>query len=137
MNLEKARWIYRFENFRRAYFLLRESIEKKQEEGLNQLEKEGVIQRFEYSLELAWKVMKDFLEEEKVLLINISPKVVIKEAFATKLIANGEIWMEAYDARNKMSHTYDFQKFELVIEDIENKYLEIFGDLYETLASRL
>lgn len=137
MEEKKARWKYRFDNYRRAYFLLQEAIEKQQEEGLNQLEKEGVIQRFEYTLELAWKTLKDFLEEERILLENISPRVVIREAFAAKIINNGETWMEAYDARNKMSHTYDFQKFEEVVDEIQKKYLNLFGELYETLASKL
>lgn len=113
-----------------------ESIEQKQETGLNQLEKEGTIQRFEYTLELAWKTLKDLLEEHRILLENISPRIVIREAFAAKFIDNVETWMEAYDARNKMSHTYDFEQFEEVILDIEQKYLKVFGDLYESLASQ-
>ncbi|MBQ1657122.1 MAG: nucleotidyltransferase substrate binding protein [Rhodocyclaceae bacterium] len=60
---EQARWKYRFENYKRAFILLREAIEQ---ETLSQLEQEGTIQRFEYTMELAWKVMKDYLESQNV-----------------------------------------------------------------------
>lgn len=56
----KPRWVYRFDNYRRAFFLLREAIETMESRELTQLEKEGVIQRFEYTWELSWKVLKDY-----------------------------------------------------------------------------
>ena len=77
---EKPRWQYRFDHFKRAYFLLQESMDQKKERGLNQLEKEGVIQRFEYCIELAWKTLKDYLEYQHVQLEQITPRFVIKEA---------------------------------------------------------
>ncbi len=136
MNEEKKRWQYRFDNYKRAYFLLQEAIEEKSQRSLSQLEKEGVIQRFEYCCELAWKTIKDYLESQNVVFIRITPRAVIKEAFASKLISNGQDWMEALDSRNAMSHTYDFKKFELAIEEIEKKYLACFSELYETLAEK-
>lgn len=132
---DKPRWQYRFDHFKRAYFLLQESMNQKKAKGLNQLEKEGVIQRFEYTLELGWKTLKDYLEHQNVLLEQITPKFIIKEAFASKLIHQPETWMEALDARNKMSHVYNAQEFEIVINQIEEKYLACFGDLYEKLGS--
>ena len=54
---KKPRWQYRFDNYKRAFVLLREALEEDRE--LSQLEQEGVIQRFEYTMELAWKVMKE------------------------------------------------------------------------------
>ncbi len=70
------RWQYRFENYHRAFALLREAIE--QEKPLTQLEKEGVIQRFEYTMELAWKTLKDYLESENVVFDQITPRAVIR-----------------------------------------------------------
>lgn len=122
------RWLYRFKNYKRAFVLLREAIET--EHGLNQLEKEGSVQRFEYAFELAWKTMKDFLEWEGVALSVITPATVIRAAFEARLIADGQVWMEALDARNKMSHTYDFSKFEQVIADIASRYLAAMDALY-------
>ena len=133
--MEKLRWQYRFDNFKRAYFLLQEAAESCEEGSLSQLAKEGMIQRFEYCMELAWKSIKDYLEFRNVVFEQITPSAVIKKAFAAKLIQDGEGWMKALAARNKMSHTYDFKKFEAVIQEITQKYLACFGQLYETLAA--
>lgn len=134
---EKPRWQYRFDNFKRAYVLLREAIEETGERSLSQLEKEGIIQRFEYTIELAWKTMKDYLESQNVVLEQVTPRSVVKEAFAAKLIADGQTWMDALDARNKMSHTYDFKKFEEVIEAIQKRYLAVIEALHFQLLEQL
>lgn len=135
MKEDKKRWQYRFDNYKRAYFLLQEAIEEKQKKQLSQLEKEGIIQRFEYCTELAWKTIKDYMENKNVVFDQITPRAVLKEAFASKIVSNGEDWMEILDARNKMSHTYSFKVFEAVIDEIEKKYINCFSDLYETLAA--
>jgi len=122
------RWLYRFKNYKRAFVLLREAIESEKE--LTQLEKEGCIQRFEYAFELGWKTMKDFLEGEGVSLPVITPVAVIRAAFEARLIPDGQVWTDALDARNKMSHTYDFSKFEQVIADISKRYLAAMESLY-------
>ena len=134
MTVEKKRWQYRFDNFKRAYFLLQDAVENYREEELSQLAKEGMIQRFEYCTEFAWKTVKDYLENQNVVLKQITPRAVIKEAVAAKLLSRGEDWMNALDARNKMSHTYEFRKFESVIKQIEATYLNLFGELYEKLS---
>jgi nucleotidyltransferase substrate binding protein (TIGR01987 family) len=126
----KPRWMYRFDNYRRAFLLLREAIELRQTRELTQLEKEGVIQRFEYTWELSWKVLKDYLESEGVVLDKITPLSVIRAALEAKLITRGDDWMKALDAGNKMSHTYNVQKFEEVITKIETTYLALFDELH-------
>ena len=133
MNDTKPRWQYRFDNYKRAFSLLREAVEENAERPLSQLEKEGVIQRFEYSMELAWKVMADYLEHDKVVFDTKTPRIVVRKAFEANLISDGQTWMDALDARNKMSHTYDFKKFEVVIADIQSKYLTAMDDLYTRL----
>ena len=77
MSDETPRWKYRFDNYKRAFTLLREAIESIDEKELSQLEKEGLIQRFEYTMELAWKVMKDYLQSENVIFEHITPRVTI------------------------------------------------------------
>lgn len=134
MTHEKPRWLYRFDNYKRAFLLLRQAMETLEERELTQLEKEGVIQRFEYTWELAWKVLKDYLNAEGVLLDKITPASVIRAAFEAKIINEGELWMEALDDRNKMSHTYNLQTFEAVIENIHTKYLTLFDDLYLSMT---
>ncbi len=107
-----------------------------QPKALTQLEKEGVIQRFEYTMELAWKTLKDYLEAENVVLGQITPRAVIRRAFEAQVIRQGDVWQEALDARNKMSHTYNFRNFERVVDAIEQRYLAAFGELYEYLMKQ-
>ena len=106
MNTE-IRWEYRFANFRRAYVLLSGAFDDGVE-ALSQLEREGVIQRFEYTFELAWLTLKDRLEYDGVALTTVTPRNVIRQAFHAKLIADGDAWIDMLTDRNLMSHTYDF-----------------------------
>jgi nucleotidyltransferase substrate binding protein (TIGR01987 family) len=127
---EKPRWHYRFDNFKRAYLLLSDAMDQVNERSLSQLEKEGIIQRFEYTIELVWKTMKDYLESQNIIFDQVTPRAIVKDAFAAKLILDGDTWMAALDARNKMSHTYDFKKFEEVIDAINRRYLTVISELY-------
>ena len=103
---EEVRWHYRFRNFSRAFSLLREALEE--EAGtLNRLEREGVIQRFEYTFELAWNLLKDRLEHDGVSLPTVTPRQVIRQAFQAKLIKDGDTWVDMLTDRNLMSHTFD------------------------------
>ncbi len=88
------RWKQRFGNLDRAYTLLRSALEEKRPDQLSDLEQEGVILRFEYTYELAWKTMKDYLEENGVVLEEITPRSVIKEAFAARIIPDGQVWID-------------------------------------------
>lgn len=136
MSDEQPRWLYRFDNYKRAFVLIREAIETSEERELSQLEKEGVIQRFEYTWELAWKVVKDYLEYIGITPETASPRATIRAAFAAGIIENGEGWMAALDARNKMAHTYDFKTFERIIEGIRKDYLALFDQLHLFLMEK-
>ena len=130
---QEIRWKYRFRNFSRAFLLLRDALEEGVD-TLNELEREGVIQRFEYTFELAWHTVKDRLEYDGITLATVTPRNVIREAFQAKLIEDGETWIDMLTDRNLMSHTYDFAKFEAVIRNIQDRYLSILGALYERLS---
>ena len=130
---DEIRWHYRFKNFSRAFSLLREALEK-EGRALNQLEREGVIQRFEYTFELAWNLLKDRLEHDGIVLPTVTPRQVIRQAFQAKLIKDGDTWIAMLTDRNLMSHTYDFAKFDAVIDRIQHRYLAILGELYERLS---
>lgn len=127
-------WQYRFDQYRQAFTLLREAIE--QEEPLTQLAKEGVVRRFVRVMELAWKTLKDYLENENMVLEPVTPRTVIRRAFETGIIEHGEAWQKALDARNRMSHTYNLETFERVIADIRTSYLAAFEELYLFLLER-
>ena len=135
MNRE-VRWHYRFRNFSRAYILLSEAAERETAE-LNQLEREGVIQRFEYTFELAWNTLKDRLEYAGIALTEVTPRNVIRQAFAARLIADAETWTDMLVDRNLMSHTYDFARFEAVINNIRARYMTVLEDLYLRLGEEI
>ncbi len=120
--------------FSRAYYFLREAVRRDEDGELDQLGKDGMIQRFEICIELAWKTMKDYLESQNVIFSQITPRMVLKESIATKLVSDGEGWMSALDARNKMSHTYDLRKFEDIVGKIHDMYLSYLDELYEKLS---
>ena len=96
MNDSTPRWRYRFSNYKRAFSLLREAMS---ETGLSQLEKDEAIRRFKFTVELAWKVMKDYLENEGVIFKQITPRCVTRKAFETNLTEHGRVWMEAESGR--------------------------------------
>lgn len=129
---QDIRWKQRFANFQRAIKLLQEVPELDINE-LSYLEKEGIIQRFEFTLELSWKTLKDKMEYDGLILDKISPKMVLKEAYKYKYIDNIELWLEMINDRNLLSHTYDFQVFEDVIPDIQLKYTPLLSELYISL----
>ena len=129
---QEIRWHYRFTNFSRAYSLLREALEDGVQ-SLNQLEREGVIQRFEFTFELSWNLLKDKLEHDGIILPTVTPRAVIRQAFQSKLIDDCETWLDMLVDRNLMSHTYDFEKFEAVILRIHTRYLAILDALYHRL----
>jgi len=102
---------------------------------LNQLEREGVMQRFEYTFELAWNLLKDRLEHDGVSIPTVTPRQVIRQAFQSNLIQDGDTWVDMLTDRNRMSHTYDLAIFDVVIDDrIQRRYLTILGELHERLS---
>ncbi len=131
---EDIRWIQRFDNYKRAFILLKEAMENNLAE-LSQLEKEGIIQRFEYTFELAWKTLKDKMEFDGIILDKISPKSVVRQAYESKYINNVDHWLKMIGDRNIMSHTYDFEKFEEIILSIKEFYLQILDNLYVDFLS--
>jgi nucleotidyltransferase substrate binding protein (TIGR01987 family) len=133
----KPRWHYRFDNFSRAVNLLREGIELIDTRALSQLEREGLIQRFEYSWELAWKTLNDYLDFEGIDIPSVTPRAVIRAAYAAGIIHDGDDWMAALDARNKMAHTYNFKVFEDIIAQIRTTYLGLLLALYHHLLAKI
>ena len=126
------RWKQRLTNFERVLRLLREAMAEGPE-ALNQLEKEGVIQRFEYCFELAWKTVKDYMETSGVVFDVVMPRQVIKEAFAAKVLNDGATWIAMLDHRNLLSHTYNPVVFEQAVAAIHQRYLPQLEQLHTFL----
>ena len=133
---EDVRWKQRFSNFKRAFLLLREALDGEISE-LNQLEKEGVIQRFEYTFELAWKVLKDKMEYDGIILDRISPKAIARKGYESKYIDSLGVWFNMIGDRNLMSHTYDLDKFEIILKTVQSDYLNILDKLYISLLEEI
>ncbi len=132
---DTIRWKQRFENFERAIRLLREAFAK-HPSHMSDLEKEGAIQRVEYTFELAWKTLKDYLIYGGVAFDQITPRTVIKHAFAAKIIQDGQTWINMLEQRNLMSHTYDRQTFEVVFTAISEQYLMALEQVYTWLKNK-
>lgn len=129
----KPRWHYRFDSYSRALALLRGGASQADAAGLSDLEKEGLVGRFETTWELAWKLLKDYLEAEGVVLETVTPRATVRAALGAQLITDGDAWMRALDARNAMSHTYDPRSFERTVGDLRAEYLGLFEALYARL----
>lgn len=124
MTTKDIRWVQRFQNFEKAFLRLKEAIEAK---SLNELERNGLIQRFEFTIDLAWKVMKDYLEE-KGFAFKPSPKDTLRQAQESGFIDYAQVLIDGLDIRNELSHDYDGQKFEKS-EDFLRK--EIFPAIHK------
>ncbi|MDR2898645.1 MAG: nucleotidyltransferase substrate binding protein [Spirochaetaceae bacterium] len=134
------RWKQRFQNFSRAFVLLRSAFDECSFDELNQLEQEGAIQRFEYTWELTWKTIKDFLEYHGVLIPPpAGSRNVIKQAaalFFDDAGIDGETFIDMLVTRNELSHTYDFEKFKDALKDIQNRYVPQLEELYTFLLEK-
>ena len=132
MSKQDIRWRQRFQNFKKAFEQLRDSVLKVDE--LSDLEKEGMVQRFEYTFELAWKTLKDYLEEQQV---NAKfPREVIKQSFHYEIIQDGEIWMDMLEKKNLMAHTYEETIFRDSVQKIANEYFKAISQLYNFLQNK-
>lgn len=127
MNEKRIRWKYRFQNFEKAFAQLESAVEKLN--SLSDLEKEGLVQRFEYTFELAWKTLKDYLESQEVEVK--FPRDVIKQGFQYEIIPEGEIWMEMLEKRNMMAHTCDEEIFSDSVKQISTLFFPEIKNLYQ------
>jgi nucleotidyltransferase substrate binding protein (TIGR01987 family) len=132
--MEDVRWEQRFSNFKKALHKLEESVEYTNNSELSnadqvgtivdQLIKEGIIQRFEYTHELAWNVMKDYAFFQGNSTVGGS-RDATKEAFQLQLINNAETWMDMIQSRNKTTHTYNEDIAIEIYNKIINEYLPL------------
>ncbi|MCB9466083.1 MAG: nucleotidyltransferase substrate binding protein [Candidatus Eisenbacteria bacterium] len=134
--MQDVRWRQRFQNFERAVALLREPLERDLA-SLSALEKEGTVQRFEFALELGWKTMKDYLEHEGHLIQPVTPRNVIKLAFSTGVVEDGQVWIDMLNHRNLLAHTYDESAFEEAVVALRDRYHPAIEALYVWLSGRL
>jgi nucleotidyltransferase substrate binding protein (TIGR01987 family) len=126
---QDIRWIQRFSNYRKALAQLTKFIEK---DELSDLEEQGLIKAFEYTYELAWNTLKDYLEYQGASNMSGS-RDVTREAFKANLITDGEAWMQMLQSRNLTSHSYN----EDTADEISQAVIESYYDLFLTLEAKL
>jgi len=95
---------------------------------------DAVIQRFEFTYELAWKLIKAYLEYQGLAVIN-SPRSAFKEAFAAELILDGDVWIEMISDRNLTAHTYNQERAKEIYARVKEKYLDQFAALVSRMEA--
>ena len=125
------RWKQRFQNFENAFLFLSKGCKL---DVYDELQGVGLIQSFEFTFELGWKTLKDFLQEQGV---DVQfPREVIKQAFAAQLIEDGALWIEMLDKRNELSHTYNQEQAKRAIQAVRNSYFQGIEQVYHAMKKR-
>lgn len=122
---QDIRWLQRLSNYERALAQLTRAVELARTRPLTELERQGLIQAFEFVFELAWNLMKDYFLYQGNPAITGS-RDAIRTAFKQELIADGEGWMEMIKSRNQTAHTYNESIAVEIAERILNDYEALF-----------
>ena len=122
--MDDIRWKQRFQNYKKALATLQRSIESCDQK--NELHRLGVIQAFEFTQELSWKVLKDFIEAQGGGDKIYGSKDSYRQAFNRDLISDGELWLDMIDSRNKCSYLYDEATATEIFEKVQNTYMPCF-----------
>lgn len=131
MVAQDVRWIQRFTHFTKALDQLKKFIQKK---DLNELEEQGLIQAFEYTYELAWNTIKDYLEAQGESELHGS-RDTLRLAFQRGIIEDGETWMDMIRSRTLTSHTYNEEVAQQIVNAIVKKYYAQFIVIHEKLQA--
>lgn len=130
---QDIRWKQRFGSYKKAFAQLTKFIEKNE---LSELENQGLIKAFEYTFELAWNTLKDFMEYQGHTDI-FGSRDTIRKAFQLNLIKDGEQWMDMLMSRNKTSHTYNEKTAQEICDAVKNAYFPLFKKLKDRLEPLL
>ena len=122
---EDIRWKQRFSNYAKVFQSLTEAVDLSRQRELSALEQQGLIQTFKFTHELAWKVLKDYLEYQGVAEI-VGSRDASRLAFQNSLVLDGEVWMQMIAARNQTAHTYNLKIAQAVVESILNQFYPAF-----------
>ncbi|MGL5035941.1 MAG: nucleotidyltransferase substrate binding protein [Microcystaceae cyanobacterium] len=123
--MEDIRWKQRLDNYQKAVRQLTKFIEKGE---LNELEEQGMIKAFEYTYELAWKMIKDYYEDQGEVNIQGS-RDALRLAFQRGIINDGDHWMKMIKSRIATVHTYNEEIARQIIQEIRNPYFQLFIEL--------
>lgn len=125
------RWQQRFANYKKALSQLRRFLEK---DELNEMEIQGLIHAFEYTFELGWNCLKDYLQYQGVQPM-VGARDALREAFASNVIDDGEGWIAMLVDRNQSSHSYNEETADAITANIRNSHIQLLWALKETLET--
>ncbi|WP_295674660.1 nucleotidyltransferase substrate binding protein [uncultured Mucilaginibacter sp.] len=125
MENKDIRWKQRFQNFEKAFLFFETAVDKA---SYTPIEVGGLVQAFEFTYELGWKTIKDFLYEQG--LSTNFPREAIKEGFQTKIIEDGHTWLQMLEKRNEFSHTYNETVAKEAVKTIKYIYYPAIGQVY-------
>ena len=131
MENKEKRWKQRFQNFEKAFLFFEKAANK---DTYTPIEVSGLVQAFEFTFELAWKTIKDYLYEQGI--ETTFPRAALKEAFNTQIINDGHTWIEMLEKRNELSHTYNEEVANNAVEIIKNKYYPAVLQVYQYLKEK-
>lgn len=129
------RWTNRHEYFQKALQQLTSGVAGYP--TLSDLEKDGVIQRFEFTFELAWKTLQDYFAQSAGYADVKGPRTVIKQAVQDGLIRDGHAWLQMLDSRNTLTHVYDEAESRQILADVASTYLALLTQLEQVLTSKV
>ncbi len=124
-----TRWIQRFQNFEKAYDKFEFALSHFNKEQENELYQMALIQTFEFTYELGWKTIKDYLRYSGIKKANL-PREVIKHGFQNQIIEDGQVWINMMEDRNLMAHTYNEENARKAVARISNEYCQAIKQLY-------
>ncbi len=127
-NGQDIRWRQRFSNYQKALAQLANAVELSQRRPLSELEQQGLVQAFEYTYEMAWNTMRDYLIYQGISDL-VGSRDTIRESFSQGLIIDGEGWMDMLVDRNRSSHTYNLAVAETIVTNILTRYFPLFLEL--------
>ena len=127
------RWEQKLQSYHKALNRLAEVVVEAKKRQLNDFEADGLVQRFEFTFELAWKLMKSYADYQGVDKEIMGSRDAIRWAFDCDLIADGAAWMEMLKRRNDTSHNYDEEMSSEVVQQIKDSYFDLFVSFYEKM----
>jgi len=134
---QDIRWLRRFQNYQKAFTQLTQAVDLSRQRALSKLEQQGLIHGFEYTHELAWNTLKDFLEARGAAEI-FGSRDTTRAAFTAGLIDQGEVWMQMIQSRNQSTHTYNEEMMTQIVTAVIQTYMAEFTKLqskFEQLRS--
>ena len=125
---QDIRWLRRFQNYQKAFTQLTQAVDLSRQRALSKLEQQGLIHEFEYTHELAWNTLKDFLEARGAAEI-FGSRDTTRAAFTAGLIDQGEVWMQMIQSRNQSTHTYNEEMMTQIVTAVIQTYMAEFTKL--------